>query len=135
MKWPDAFRELTMVKVTETEFGVNEARRSISPKPTSGPRGCAARILIPANGNVLYHSILRLASPHQVLRRFVRDAGSVNQALSPFGLMITVDRAARLPETTEIRSALPASKSIPSQIAAMSCAHSFALTALRNSPP
>jgi hypothetical protein len=25
--------------------------------------------------NVLYHSILRLASPHQVLRRFVRDAG------------------------------------------------------------
>jgi hypothetical protein len=63
------------------------------------------------NDNVLYHLILRLASPHQVLRRFVRDAGGVNQALSPFGLMITVDRAA---ETTEIRSALPASKSIQS---------------------
>src|SRR5580700_11307256 len=28
--------------------------------------------------------------------------------------MVTVDRAARLPETTEIRSALPASKSIQS---------------------
>jgi hypothetical protein len=69
--------------------------------------------------SVLYPSRPGLASPHQVLRRFVRDAGSVNQALSPFGLMITVDRAARLPETTEIRSALPASKSIQSQIAAV----------------
>jgi hypothetical protein len=75
--------------------------------------------------SVLYHSILRLASPHQVLRRFVRDAGSVNQALSPFGLMITVDRAARLPETTEIRSSLPASKSIQSQIAAVSSVRSL----------
>ena len=73
----------------------------------------------------LYHPILRLASPHQVLRRFVRDAGSVNQALSPFGLMITVDRAARLPETTEIRSALQASKSIQLQIAAVSSVRSL----------
>jgi hypothetical protein len=38
MKWPDAFRELTMVKVSGTEFGENEARRSISPKPTYGQR-------------------------------------------------------------------------------------------------
>ncbi len=38
MKWPDAFRELTMVKVPGTEFGENEARRSISPKPTYGQR-------------------------------------------------------------------------------------------------
>jgi hypothetical protein len=45
--------------------------------------------------------------------------------LSPFGLMITVDRAARLPETTEIRSALPASKSIQSQIAAVSSVRSL----------
>jgi hypothetical protein len=36
MKWPVAFRELTMGKVSGTEFGENEARRSISPKPTYG---------------------------------------------------------------------------------------------------
>ena len=31
MKWPDAFREPMMVKVSGTEFGENEARRSIYP--------------------------------------------------------------------------------------------------------
>ena len=41
----------------------------------------------------------------------------VNQALSPFGLMITVDRTARVTETTEISSELPASKSMQSQTA------------------
>ena len=45
---------------------------------------------------------------------------AVYQALSLFGLMITVDRTARVPETTEIRSALPTSKSIQSQVAAVS---------------
>jgi hypothetical protein len=53
------------------------------------------------------------------------DENRVNQALSPFGLMITVDKAARLPEATEIRSALPASKSIQSQIAAVSSVRSL----------
>ena len=42
-----------------------------------------------------------------------------------FGVMITVDRAARLTETTEIRSALPASKSIQSQVAALSSVRSL----------
>ena len=41
----------------------------------------------------------------------------VNQALSPFGLMITVDRTARVTETTGISSELPASKSMQSQAA------------------
>ena len=43
----------------------------------------------------------------------------VNQVLSPFGLMITVDRTARVTETTGISSELPASKSIQSQAAAV----------------
>ena len=50
---------------------------------------------------------------------------NANQALSPFGLMITVDRAVRLTETTEIRSALPTSKSIQSQVAAVSSVRSL----------
>jgi len=39
MKWPDAFGELTIVKVPRTEVGKNEARRSISPNGTSGQSG------------------------------------------------------------------------------------------------
>jgi hypothetical protein len=49
----------------------------------------------------------------------------VNQALSPFGVMITVDRTAHLTETTEIRSALPATKSIQAQVAAVSSVRSL----------
>jgi len=49
----------------------------------------------------------------------------VNQGLSPFGAMITIYRTAHLTETTEIRSALPATKSIQSQIAAVSSVRSL----------
>jgi hypothetical protein len=49
----------------------------------------------------------------------------VNQALRPFGVIITVDGAARLTETSEIRSALPASQSIQLQIAAVSSVRSL----------
>jgi hypothetical protein len=64
---------------------------------------------------------VRLDRTQNVLKN---EKAARNQALSPFGLMITVDRAARLPQT-EIRSALPASKSIQSQIAAVSSVRSF----------
>jgi hypothetical protein len=51
----------------------------------------------------------------------------VNQVPSPFGLMITVDRTARVTETTGISSELPAIKSIQSQAATVPpCAHCFA---------
>ena len=47
-----------------------------------------------------------------------------------------LNRAARLTETTETRSALAASKSINRRSPLCGpCAHSFALTASRNSPP
>jgi hypothetical protein len=42
MKWPDAFRELTMVKVSGTEFGENEARRCNLPQADSWPTTEAA---------------------------------------------------------------------------------------------
>ena len=63
------------------------------------------------------------------------------QAVSPFGVMIAVGKAAHLTERAEIRTALSASKSIQSQVAAVSSVrsllrlHHFVLTAWRNSPP
>ena len=60
-----------------------------------------------------------IAAKHE---RIVKDA---KQALGPFGPMITVDRTARVAETTGIRSAPPASKSIQSQVAAVSSVRSL----------